>query len=270
MPADESNAFIAWEQVQYWPKGAIGIFEKAGWIAPVSTLAEWTGCTGCEENCAMPVEILPAKNGKPTRAFVVCGRYARVEIPLKRLQQWQLTESKLAYWVSSSLGLRSKPEKGDTESYELGTIKGEEHLASLELDFSDPISLKASGHSRSLDDLVYFKDEKLVIDMEMLFTMIDLPPDSSTETEEPHRLESTGRILELEIGTLEWRRQTARKAADTRHAQPGGSRDKQQRIRDIWATGKYPSKNRCAEKECEALGISFSTARRALKNMPAP
>lgn len=72
------------------------------------------------------------------------------------------------------------------------------------------------------------------------------------------------------VGSPEWRRQVARKAADARHDQPGGSRDKQRRILESWMSGKYSSKDVCAEEECGALGMSFSAARRALKNAPKP
>jgi hypothetical protein len=59
-------------------------------------------------------------------------------------------------------------------------------------------------------------------------------------------------------------------AANARHNQPGGSRDKQRRIREIWATGKYSSRDICADEECAALGMSFSAARKALRNAPKP
>jgi len=72
------------------------------------------------------------------------------------------------------------------------------------------------------------------------------------------------------IGSSEWRIQNARAAANARHNQPGGSRDKQKQIREIWATGKYSSRNICAEQECAALEMSFTAARNALKNMADP
>jgi hypothetical protein len=72
------------------------------------------------------------------------------------------------------------------------------------------------------------------------------------------------------VGTAEWRRQTARAAANAKHDLPGGSRDKQKNIREIWATGKYSSRELCAEQECAALGMSFSAARKALRNTPDP
>lgn len=75
---------------------------------------------------------------------------------------------------------------------------------------------------------------------------------------------------QFEIGSPEWRSENARHAANARHDRPGESRSKQQIIREIWATGKYSSRDRCAEEECWSLGISYSTARKALRNTPDP
>ena len=62
----------------------------------------------------------------------------------------------------------------------------------------------------------------------------------------------------------------ARLAANARHSKPGASRDKRQAIRAIWQSGKYSSRDLCAEQECAALEMSFSTARKALRNAPDP
>ncbi|MBS0587659.1 MAG: hypothetical protein JSS37_06810 [Proteobacteria bacterium] len=72
------------------------------------------------------------------------------------------------------------------------------------------------------------------------------------------------------IGSPEWRKQNAQAAANAKHDQPGGSRDKQRQIKQIWATGKYSNRDLCAEQECAALDMSFSAARNALKNTPDP
>ena len=66
------------------------------------------------------------------------------------------------------------------------------------------------------------------------------------------------------------RTKDAKHAADIRHSKPGGSRDKQKNIRAIWAIGKYTSRDICAEQECASLGMSFSSARKALRNTPNP
>lgn len=62
----------------------------------------------------------------------------------------------------------------------------------------------------------------------------------------------------------------AKKAADDRHSQPGGTRDKQDKIRQEWASGRYASREICARQKCESLGMSFSAARKALRNTPEP
>jgi hypothetical protein len=62
----------------------------------------------------------------------------------------------------------------------------------------------------------------------------------------------------------------AKQMANARHNKPGGSREKQNLIRKKWASGKYSSRDICAEQECADLGMSFSTARKALRNMPNP
>jgi hypothetical protein len=53
-------------------------------------------------------------------------------------------------------------------------------------------------------------------------------------------------------------------AAEVRHGKPGGSRDKRQAMLDSWASGKYSSRNTCAEEECAGIGLSFSKARKHL------
>lgn len=60
----------------------------------------------------------------------------------------------------------------------------------------------------------------------------------------------------------------AQRAANALHDKAGGSREKAQKMRELWASGKYTSRDRCAEEECGALGMSFSSARKALRNTP--
>lgn len=62
----------------------------------------------------------------------------------------------------------------------------------------------------------------------------------------------------------------AQAAANALHDKPGNSRDKQAAIRAIWATGKYKSRDLCAEQECAALDMAFGTARKALRGTPEP
>jgi hypothetical protein len=61
-----------------------------------------------------------------------------------------------------------------------------------------------------------------------------------------------------------------KKAANAKHDKPGGSRQKANDIKEIWATGNYTSRDDCAKEVHDALGMSFSAARKALRNTPDP
>lgn len=64
-----------------------------------------------------------------------------------------------------------------------------------------------------------------------------------------------------------------RRAIEARHAKPGGANERHTKIKKIWASGKYASRDCCAEQEYESLGFgSFKSARNALKGTqdPAP
>ena len=69
---------------------------------------------------------------------------------------------------------------------------------------------------------------------------------------------------------LNERSERARLAAIALHSQTGGSHDKQESMRKVWATGKYKSRTQCAEKEHENFGMSLATAIKALRNTPDP
>ena len=62
----------------------------------------------------------------------------------------------------------------------------------------------------------------------------------------------------------------AKSAANVRHDMPGQSRAKRKAMLAAWASGKYSSRDICAEQECAGLNMSFSTARKALIGTPKP
>jgi len=62
-----------------------------------------------------------------------------------------------------------------------------------------------------------------------------------------------------------------KKAADARHNKPGASRDLHKEIKAIWASGKFRSRDDCADEEWQAVGFgSRKVARNALLHTPDP
>lgn len=265
----EDSYIVSWEQTQRWPSKAINIFQKSGWLKktlPATTVE----CTGCINNCFMTVQYYPEPHGKSSKPFVNCDvppYMGKIEIPLKLLQQWQLTYTQITEWICRKLNLRSNHEtETEKTDIKLGSIKGNQRIAELYIDFTHPISLKTSGHRLPLSEIIYIKKSQLHLDQLAILYMIDLPPaikykNKITTTKKKTTVNNTA-----DVGSVEWRKNIARNAANARHSKPGGAHDKQQKIREIWATGKYRSRDRCAEEECAGLDMSFSAARRALRN----
>jgi hypothetical protein len=175
----EGDTVLTWEQVRQWPKGAIANFEKAGWIEP-TVAATTVECSGCAENCFKPVHVLPSRNGQPARAYVACNEppaMGRVKIHLSRLQQWQVTHAQVARWLASALGFKGKPARDSTSGIiALGQLQGKKVLRVVEFDTVAPVSLKASGHSRPLSEVVDFESGHPRIDRQAILDMVDLPP----------------------------------------------------------------------------------------------
>lgn len=175
----EGDTLLTWEQVRQWPKGAITTFQKAGWIEPTGA-ATTVECSGCAENCFKPVHVLPPRNGQPARAYVACDEppaMGRVKIHMSRLKQWQVTDAQVALWLASALGLKGKPERDQKNAvFALGNLQGKKRLGSLEFDTGAPVSLKVSGHSRPLSEVVDFEQNRPSIDRAAILDMVDLPP----------------------------------------------------------------------------------------------
>ena len=192
------DSTLAWEQVREWPKGTIEAFQKAGWIKP-TVAASSVECPGCEENCFMPVHVLPARNEQPARAYVACDRPAdmgRVKIPISRLQQWQITEAQVACWASGALGLKGKPERDKSSgAFKLGNLQGKKRVGSLEFNTAESVSLKVSGHSLPLSEVVIFEWDHPRIDRAAILNMVDLPQ-GNTEAPEARRERIRARVRE--------------------------------------------------------------------------
>lgn len=269
----EDEYIVSWEQVQRWPLGAIQLLEKIGWLKKI-LIAKTVECHGCENRCFMPVQYKSGALEKSSIAFVSCdvrSDMGIIDIPTVRLQQWQLTQMQLAIWLNQKLKLKSTPSTNDEGlSIKLGAVRSDQKIAELHLDINHPISLKASGHSLPLSEVIYVKGSTVKLDYSAIFALINLPIATNNKNKASITKRKTPTDNMSNVGSPEWRKGNAQKAANARHSKPGGSHDKQKLIRDLWATGKYTSRDICAEQECAGLGMSFSTARKALINTPDP
>jgi hypothetical protein len=251
--ADSGEEIFGADETAQWPGGALEALIKSGLLERAEP-ARVIGCDGCERNCLMPVHVRPAEGNRPARAFISCDKpedVSRVPVELGRLAQWRITGGMLARAMTRLLGFTNTLHDDSVgKRWTLGRLKGKETRGEVTLAVEDCVTLTIADQCIPLVHTLTLNMRGLKADKDMLLRLVD------GDTRQP----ASG------VGSAAWRKQTAKAAANARHNQPGGSRDKQRQIRDIWATRKYSSRDVCAEQECAALGMSFAAARKALRN----
>jgi hypothetical protein len=251
--ADSGQEIFGADEAAQWPEGALEVLIRSGLLertVPASVIE----CDGCERNCFMPVHVWPAEDSRPARAFISCDKpedVGRVPVELSRLAQWRITSGMLAGAMARLLGFTKPPHEDSVgKHWTFGRLKGKEYKGEVKLSVEGSVALMVADQNIPLVHVLTLNRRGLKVDKDALLKLVD------GDTRQP----AAG------VGSVAWRKQTATAAADAKHNRPGGSRDKHRQIREIWATGKYSSRDLCAEQEYEALGMSFSAARKALRN----
>lgn len=74
---------------------------------------------------------------------------------------------------------------------------------------------------------------------------------------------------ELKAAPAKARKASSKNALDVKHNKPGGAHHNKKRILEAWATGRFKSRDVCADQEYDECGYkSFSAARKALIGSP--
>ena len=104
--ADSESLLFRADEVCEWPDELFSSFVTSGLIKPASPV-KITGCTGCEENCLMPVNVLPAAGNWPARFFISCDKLedvGRIAVDATELQQYQINAKQFAQQLAKLFG----------------------------------------------------------------------------------------------------------------------------------------------------------------------
>lgn len=102
--APEGATFSAAERAA-WPPADVALLSREGLLMEASA-ATWMQCPGCEQACAMPVEVVPRPN-RPPAVFIACDKrddMGMVPVALEDLAQWRSTRSAVASLLARLLG----------------------------------------------------------------------------------------------------------------------------------------------------------------------
>lgn len=167
---------IADQELRDWPAAAVAAMKAAGLLTKAGDASSIV-CPGCEQQCTMPVHVLPAETAP--EAFVVCDQRSdinRVPISLEALKGQQASAEAFAGCVTRLLGLR-RPVTSERHSnrWELGVLKGEKHSGHLVLVIEGELTLKLAGHSVAVADVLRIRNSKIVLDKGALDGFADSP-----------------------------------------------------------------------------------------------
>ena len=127
-------ALFSERELANWPATALARLKADGLLVK-GTPADVVNCPGCEEDCAMPVEVATTASGN-LRAFVVCDQrddVARVAIARDLLELWTCSPERVADALARLLGTRRSDGDAAGGRWDVGVLKGTQHSAHVVL-----------------------------------------------------------------------------------------------------------------------------------------
>ena len=133
-------------------------------------------CPGCEADCVMPAETIPAGPREAAR-FIVCDKRSdinRVALTSAHVDQWKCDGEALARFVVEQLGLRrSRHRVDDSGTRPLGLAVGDTRHQMLGLRTRGDVTLVVADTAVDLADLLDFARGAYVLDTAAIRHLVD-------------------------------------------------------------------------------------------------
>ena len=176
------------DEMRQWPAEAVRAMQSHRLLArarPATTVV----CPGCEWDCVMPVQTVPAGPGGLAQ-FIVCDKRSdinRVAITSERVTQWTCDAEAIARFVAGQLGLRPSGRRADGSGLlHLGLAAGDTRRQMLCLRTHGDVALVAADTAVPLADLVDFDHGTYALDTDAIRHFVD-----SATTADPRYTPST-------------------------------------------------------------------------------
>jgi hypothetical protein len=184
LAASGNSALFSDQELAEWPPSALNQIKAAGLLTHAAPAASVT-CPGCEEECAMPVEVATLTSGT-LRAFVICDKRddtGHVTVPLALLEQWQCSLQQLAEVLAKLLQMRRGTDDSNVLRADIGVLKGAQNSAHVLLVLDRTLVLEISGHRLALADVLELGAGGLSIERRALLRCVDKPVASAGDAE---------------------------------------------------------------------------------------
>lgn len=199
---------ISKDDLNEWPNEAISALKKQKLLIKAKP-ASSAVCPGCEQDCTMPVHIVPANENSPARAFISCDKrddISRISIPLEKLNQWQCNISMLSQFIATTLSLHRTQQSAIGEKlHNIGIATGNKRSQMLCLEADGVLSLVAGNNRIPLIELIEYHHGTYTLDETLIRQLID----SSTTAEDrytPSNAKREARKLDTQAMYESWRK----------------------------------------------------------------
>jgi hypothetical protein len=163
------------EELSRWPEAAVAAMKSQGLLAKARP-ASSVECPGCEQQCVMPVDTLPATS-RGAASYVVCDKRSdinRVPVAASRLTQWRCDAEAVCSFIVASLGLRRSDQHPAVPGLlNIGMASGEKRRQMLCLKASGDVSVVAGNSAVSLSELIDYHDGAYSLDGAAIRQLVD-------------------------------------------------------------------------------------------------
>lgn len=254
---DGATTFVTAHELKFWPPGALRALKVENLLTRAEP-AKSADCPGCERGCFSPVVVQASDSGGDPYAFIVCDRrddINRVPVSVADLERWQVSGEAVANAVTRLLGLeRVGTSSQEAGRWQCGLLKGESGSAFVVLVAKGAVTLSCADAVVPLERVLALGAGGITVDRGELLAAVD------AGSREPM----------AGFGSPAYFRQRGRNMAAARYEQPGGTWEKHAKIRAAWAEGRFASRDACARAMSADLNMSFSAARKVLRNSEDP
>ena len=248
---DGAAVRVSETDVRQWPAEAVSALKAHRFLVrarPARTVV----CPGCEADCVMPVQMIPAGPPRAAARFIVCDKRSdinRVALTTAHVDQWKCDGEALARFVVAQLGLRrSRHRIDESGTRSLGLAAGDTRHQMLGLRTHGDVTLVVADTAVALADLIDFARGAYVLDTAAIRHLVD-----AATTADPHYTPSTTR---REAHTLDTQARYARWQRAYR-----ALKQRRPRMSDVWYA-------RQIAKQEIAAGCHASTIRKHMTGRP--
>ena len=204
---DGAAVRVSETDVRQWPAEAVRAL-KAHRLLVRARPARTMVCPGCEADCVMPVQTIPAGVREAVR-FIVCDKRSdinRVALTTAHVDQWKCDGEALARFVVEQLGLRrSRHRVDDSGTRPLGLAVGDTRHQMLGLSTHGDVTLVVADAAVALADLIDFDHGAYVLDTAAIRHLVDAATTADPRYT-PNQARRVARTLDTQARYARWQK----------------------------------------------------------------